>query len=168
MKAYCGSGGIAPRILDLGTRWRWVVSFMLRPLYPGEIVPGTHWIGGWMVSRTGLDAVVKRKIPSFCRDSSPRTPIVQPVSQRYTTELYLICLPWDQPEGHYCCRTEQLERWLSSVILGRCRLLVLGHVHLAVVILQKPAWSYKHDAYFRRIIFCMCGVTLLPFVIQIT
>jgi hypothetical protein len=22
MKAFCGSGGIAPRILDLGTRWR--------------------------------------------------------------------------------------------------------------------------------------------------
>jgi hypothetical protein len=29
-----GSGGIDPRILDLGTRWRWVVSFTPRPLYP--------------------------------------------------------------------------------------------------------------------------------------
>jgi len=28
-----GSGGIAPRILDLGTRWRWVVSLTTRPLY---------------------------------------------------------------------------------------------------------------------------------------
>jgi hypothetical protein len=28
-----GSGGTAPRILDLGTRWRWVVSFTPRPLY---------------------------------------------------------------------------------------------------------------------------------------
>jgi hypothetical protein len=27
MKDYCGSWGIAPRILDLGTRWEW-------PLYP--------------------------------------------------------------------------------------------------------------------------------------
>jgi hypothetical protein len=34
MKTYCGSGGIAPRILDLGTRWRWVVIFIPRPLYP--------------------------------------------------------------------------------------------------------------------------------------
>jgi hypothetical protein len=34
IKAYCGSGGIAPRILDLGTRWRWVVSFTPRPPYP--------------------------------------------------------------------------------------------------------------------------------------
>jgi hypothetical protein len=34
MKAYWGSGGIAPCILHLGTRWRWVVSFTPRPLYP--------------------------------------------------------------------------------------------------------------------------------------
>jgi hypothetical protein len=33
MKAYCGSVGIAPRIFDLGTRWRSVVSFTPRPLY---------------------------------------------------------------------------------------------------------------------------------------
>jgi hypothetical protein len=33
-----------------------------------EIVPGTHWIGGWVGLRVGLDAVVKRKIPSPCRD----------------------------------------------------------------------------------------------------
>jgi hypothetical protein len=34
MKAYWGSGGMAPRILDIGTRWRWVVSFTHRPLFP--------------------------------------------------------------------------------------------------------------------------------------
>jgi hypothetical protein len=33
-KAYWGSGGTATRILELGTRWRWVVSFTPRPLYP--------------------------------------------------------------------------------------------------------------------------------------
>jgi hypothetical protein len=33
MKAYWGSGGIAPRILDLGTRSRWVFSFTPRKLY---------------------------------------------------------------------------------------------------------------------------------------
>jgi hypothetical protein len=37
--------------------------------------------------RAVLDAVVKRKIPSLCRESNRRTPIVQPVAQRYTTEL---------------------------------------------------------------------------------
>jgi hypothetical protein len=34
MKTYWWSGGIVPHILDLGTRWRWVVSFTPRPLYP--------------------------------------------------------------------------------------------------------------------------------------
>jgi hypothetical protein len=33
MKAYWVSECIAPRILDLGTRWRCVVSFTHRPLY---------------------------------------------------------------------------------------------------------------------------------------
>jgi len=34
MKAYWGNGGIAPWLLDLGTRRRWVVSFTPRPLSP--------------------------------------------------------------------------------------------------------------------------------------
>jgi hypothetical protein len=46
--------------------------------------PSTHWIGGWVGPTAVLDAVVKRKIPSTCRESNPRTPIVQPVAQRYT------------------------------------------------------------------------------------
>jgi len=32
MKMYLGRGYIAPRILDLGTRLRWDVSIMARPL----------------------------------------------------------------------------------------------------------------------------------------
>jgi hypothetical protein len=39
MKTYCGSGGIGPRILNLGTRWKWVVSFTPRPLYPQRKSP---------------------------------------------------------------------------------------------------------------------------------
>jgi hypothetical protein len=34
-----GSGRIAPRIIDLGTRLRWVVSFTIRPLYPQGKTP---------------------------------------------------------------------------------------------------------------------------------
>jgi len=33
MKMYWQSGDIAPHILNLGSRWRWVVSFTPRPLY---------------------------------------------------------------------------------------------------------------------------------------
>jgi hypothetical protein len=63
MKAYLGSGGMAPRIIDLSTRWKWAVS---------EKAPGIHWIGDWVGPRAGLDAVVKRKIHIPSRDSNPR------------------------------------------------------------------------------------------------
>jgi hypothetical protein len=61
-----------------------VVNFTTRPLYPQERAPGTHWIGGWVGPRAVLDAVVRRKIPSPHQESNPRTPIVQPLAQRYT------------------------------------------------------------------------------------
>jgi hypothetical protein len=51
---------------------------------PKERALGTHLIGGWVGPRAVLDAMVKRKIPSPRRESNPRTPIVQPVAQRYT------------------------------------------------------------------------------------
>jgi hypothetical protein len=51
---------------------------------PREIAPGIHWIGGWVGPRAILEDVVKRKIPSPRRESKTRTPIVQPVAQRYT------------------------------------------------------------------------------------
>jgi hypothetical protein len=85
MKTYWGSGGIAPlnfltSALDGG---EWSAS---RPgrFAPREKAPGTHWIGGWVGPRAVLDAVVKRKVPNPRRKSNPRTPIVQPVVQRYT------------------------------------------------------------------------------------
>jgi hypothetical protein len=52
-------------------------------LPPGKD-PGPHWRGGWVSPRAVLDAVVERKIPSPRRESNPKTPIVQPVAQRYT------------------------------------------------------------------------------------
>jgi hypothetical protein len=39
MKRYWGRERIAPRILDLGTRWRWVVSFTSQSLYPQRKSP---------------------------------------------------------------------------------------------------------------------------------
>jgi hypothetical protein len=51
---------------------------------PRKRAPSTHWIGGGAGPRAVLDAVVKRKIPCSRQESNPRTPIVQPVAQRYT------------------------------------------------------------------------------------
>jgi hypothetical protein len=61
MKMYWVNGGITPRILNLGIRWWWVVSFTSRPLYPRGEAPGAHCLGGWVGRRSGLDAVAKKK-----------------------------------------------------------------------------------------------------------
>jgi hypothetical protein len=65
MKTYWGSGGIVPRILDLGTRWgEWLASHSGR-FTPRERAPIMHWIGSWVGPRAVLDTVVKRKIPTI-------------------------------------------------------------------------------------------------------
>jgi hypothetical protein len=88
MKAYWKSGGIAPRILDLGTRWRWVVSFILRPLHPQVKRP---WypldvgLGGHQSSSEhGGEEKNSQPLPGL------EPPIIQPVVQRYTTELDIV------------------------------------------------------------------------------
>jgi hypothetical protein len=62
------SGGIAPLILNLGTRWRLVVSFLPRPHYPPENNHGVHRIWGWVDHRVGLDVLKKRK---YCKRWRP-------------------------------------------------------------------------------------------------
>jgi hypothetical protein len=61
-----------------------VVSFTPRPTALGERDPGSHWIGGWVSPRAGLDAVEKRTISCPCREFNPGHPAV---SNRSTTEL---------------------------------------------------------------------------------
>jgi hypothetical protein len=69
-----GSGGIAPHILNLGARWRWVVSFTHQPLYSLWKTPGIHWRGGWVVPKASLETVVKRKILNPCQELNPGCP----------------------------------------------------------------------------------------------
>jgi hypothetical protein len=50
-------------------------------LFPRRKDPGTHWIGGWVGPRAGLDAEARGKNICLCRD---RTPVVQSVVRHYT------------------------------------------------------------------------------------
>jgi hypothetical protein len=50
---------------------------------PGERAPSTHWLGGWLDPRAGLDDVEKRKLLTP-RDSNFNPSLVQPVASRYT------------------------------------------------------------------------------------
>jgi hypothetical protein len=43
-------------------------------LLPRDRDPGTDWIGGWVGPRAVLDAVMKLKIHSPCRESNLRIP----------------------------------------------------------------------------------------------
>ena len=53
-----GSGGIAPYILNLGTKWEWF-SLQSQPLCHYRKLLSTHWIEGWESSRAGLDDLEK-------------------------------------------------------------------------------------------------------------
>jgi hypothetical protein len=53
-------------------------------LYPRGKDPGTHWIGGWVGPRAGLDAEARRKILRPCPASNLDRPVVQPVVRHYT------------------------------------------------------------------------------------
>jgi hypothetical protein len=86
-----GSGGIVPRILNLGTGWRWVVSFTLRPLYARKN-SRCLWIGCWMGPRASLYAVTKRKA-SCPIPTGNRTLVVQSAAQ----SLYWLSYPGSLP-----------------------------------------------------------------------
>jgi hypothetical protein len=73
----CGNEGIAPRILNLGTRWRWVVSFKPRPLYPlgmSHRYPLDIRLGG-LQNLSGRGGDRKKKIPLLpLRELNPSRP----------------------------------------------------------------------------------------------
>jgi hypothetical protein len=82
MNAYWRSAGIASLILDRDTRWRRVVSFTPRSLYPhGKIHLVTiGW--GWVDPKARLDAVMKVKFPPPAGNRTPiiRSSSLQPVA----------------------------------------------------------------------------------------
>jgi hypothetical protein len=85
LKVHWGSGGISPRILDLSTRQKQVVSFTPWPLYPQRKSPWyplDRRLGGphsW--SGHGGEGINSYPL------SGPEPPITQPTAQHYTTEL---------------------------------------------------------------------------------
>jgi hypothetical protein len=53
----------------------WVVGITPRPRFtPGERTPGTHWTGGWVGPRAGLDTEVRGKILLPLSGIEPRSP----------------------------------------------------------------------------------------------
>jgi hypothetical protein len=63
--------------LSRNTPWRCLgVSVTPRPRFTsGERTLGTHWTGGWVGFRAGLDSGTRRKILCLCRGSNPVRPV---------------------------------------------------------------------------------------------
>jgi len=138
MKGHWGSGSIAPRFLDLGTRWRWMVSFTPRPFYPQRKSP-------WYPLDRRLGGAQNRS--GRCgKEKDSQAPIIQPIAQRYTTELsQLLCsnikkwtillffhlLPypgqlWGQP-------TNTLFKWYSRDVTPIIRLHLLARSRMCAL-----------------------------------
>jgi hypothetical protein len=85
-----------------------------------ERAPGTHWIGGWVGPRAGLNAVVKRKIPSPQQKSNPRTPIVQarsPVLYRLSYHaLFMFGMRWKMLQRRILCFSDLLTKRLPTAL----------------------------------------------------
>jgi hypothetical protein len=85
MKTPLGNGDVAPNILNLCTKWGWEVGFMTRPFYPHEKRP-------WYPLDRRLDGHQSRSGRGGEEKNSQPLPglephIIQPIAQRYTTEL---------------------------------------------------------------------------------
>jgi hypothetical protein len=76
-------------------------------LYPRGNDPGTHWIGGWVGLRAGLDTEVTGKIFYFCRGSNLDRPVVQSVARHYTN--------WATPAPNTNRLREQIMKLLNSM-----------------------------------------------------
>jgi hypothetical protein len=75
-------------ILDLGARWRCVVSFTPQPLYSlGNGSPVIHWIGSWVDPRAGLDDVVRRKILQVPVSEPDRSPSLYRLSYAFLNNV---------------------------------------------------------------------------------
>jgi hypothetical protein len=103
---------------------------------PRERDPDSHWIGGWMGHRTGMDTVSKRKIPSPCRDLNPDHPIVQPIVSRYTDcAILALCSSYRQVKirnGNISYRTVipfRLKIQLQKCGFKICALFLLSAKH---------------------------------------
>jgi hypothetical protein len=84
MKEYCGSESITSLILDLGTRWRWVISFTPRPLYlqgRSPWYPLDRRLGGSQ-SRSGRGGEEKFPASAGYRTLEPRSSSPSPALYR--------------------------------------------------------------------------------------
>jgi hypothetical protein len=109
--------GMVPLILQHGIRWRWVASYLNRPLYSWGKNPGTQWTRGYLdpidcgkvifyiFPGSNIHSSVVQSIACIARMSFPTRHVKwnQPSAFTYTTFQYRqITLTFMGPEGQAC------------------------------------------------------------------
>jgi hypothetical protein len=149
---HMGEWRYSSAVLDLSTRWRWVVSFMPQPLYPQ--VKSPHWIEGWMGSRAALGAVKKMEISCPCRQSNPGRP-----DNSLVTMLTIV------PISCYWCTCPMLQPFIKIVhflhIFSRVFSLYdssCSAVMLLICILEAPSFNIGHNTWLSKWVFLFSSV----------
>ena len=102
----CGIGGISPSILNLGTRWRWVVTLTPQLFHRwGKCPSSTHRIGRWVGPEPVCDTLEKRNVSWECRESNRNFLVLGPVA-------------WPQQVEHWM-RRKSGEGSVGRVTLGK-------------------------------------------------
>jgi hypothetical protein len=75
---------------EVDTSLRWMVSLTPLPLNPLGRAPVTHWIGGWVGRRAGMNDMEKRILdPAATRTPPPQPPSPWPAA--IPTALHILC-----------------------------------------------------------------------------
>jgi hypothetical protein len=91
---------------------------------PGRFTPGTHWTGGWVGSRAGLDDVERGKViySTGTRNPTPRS-----------FSPYLVAIPTALSRKPTAIRTKYLHmkkyKITSGVVIGKEVRLIVPRVH---------------------------------------
>jgi hypothetical protein len=78
---------------------------------PGKGPPGTHWIGGWLNPRAGMDDVEKRTLLPYLDSNSDPTP-GRPVRSQ---SLYRLRYPGFAPSGNNRNKDRYIETLDSTI-----------------------------------------------------
>jgi hypothetical protein len=122
------SGGIAPRILNLGTRWRWVGSLTTPPLYPlgnSQQYPLDRSLGGPQ-SRSGRGGEEKESLACLCRESNHGRP--DPSLVTVVTELPCLHLIYFKRNYFKKCRVHRQMFQMNVVISNKCNFCHKGKI----------------------------------------
>jgi hypothetical protein len=129
-----GEWRYSSNILDLGTRWRWVVSLCRCHVTLGKQAPSTHWIGGWLGPRAGLDA------------ARNWTPIPQPSNPQPVTIPIHNILPLSV-QGPGSMFTSMSNKCCSMKLIHGCSVCLFCHQ-------QSEGWNFNVYTYYVHIYLC--------------